>query len=58
MVALAAGPEDDGGTAGERASDTPDTPSAFEEGQTPLAGFFLAAHEPESLFVADAPLSC
>jgi hypothetical protein len=52
MVALAVGPEAGEDTGCVRASETPDTGSAFDEVHTPLAGFFFAAQA-----AADSPFA-
>ncbi len=38
-----------------RAGDIPETGSAFEEGQSPLVGFFLDSHPPRSPFANGGP---
>ena len=60
MVDAADWPDEGVGSAWERAVDSPDTGSAFDDGQSPLAAFFRGPHPPWSPFVVGVspPLVC
>ena len=58
MVDAADWPDDGVGRACGRAVDRPDTGSALEDGQRPLAAFFLDPNPPSPFVVGLSPLVC
>ena len=53
MVDAADCPDDGVGKAGERPFDSPRTGSAFDDGQSPLGGFFFGPQPPCSPFAVE-----